>query len=184
LGGLVLQERDTNQKKKAKVILQLSGPIALFSCYNLILKRGVGKFMFTIKDVGIQGLVVPDVPLDETKILRKEATRNGPSQAPGFLDDYAFLISGLLDLFEFGGGIKWLLWAETEQGDGTYQTAISGDHGQYATKMYQKESSGSAQRPVFKKFDPVEATWKDQDMVQVQVPDFFLGDKEDVRGEG
>ncbi|XP_062178220.1 uncharacterized protein LOC133883051 [Alnus glutinosa] len=37
--------------------------------------------------------------------------RNGPSKAPGFLDDYAFLISGLLDLFEFGGGIKWLLWA-------------------------------------------------------------------------
>lgn len=117
--------------------------------------------MFTIKDVGIQGLVVPDVPLDETEILRKEATRNGPSQVPGFLDDCAFLISGLLDLFEFGGGIKWLLWAEIEQGDGTYQTAISGDCGQYATKMYQKESSGSAQRLVFRKFDSVEATWKD-----------------------
>lgn len=37
--------------------------------------------------------------------------RNGPSKAPGFLDDYAFLISGLLDLFEFGGGIYWLVWA-------------------------------------------------------------------------
>lgn len=37
--------------------------------------------------------------------------RNGPSKAPGFLDDYAFLISSLLDLYEFGGGIKWLLWA-------------------------------------------------------------------------
>jgi len=40
------------------------------------------------------------------------------------------------------------------------------------------------QRLVFRKFDPAEATWEDQDMVQVQVPDFFLRDKEDVRGEG
>lgn len=37
--------------------------------------------------------------------------RNSPSKAPGFLDDYAFLISGLLDLYEFGGEINWLLWA-------------------------------------------------------------------------
>lgn len=37
--------------------------------------------------------------------------RNGPSKAPGFLDDYAFLISGLLDLYEFGGSIFWLAWA-------------------------------------------------------------------------
>nr|KYP71327.1 hypothetical protein KK1_010582 [Cajanus cajan] len=37
--------------------------------------------------------------------------RRSPSKAPGFLDDYAFLISGLLDLYEFGGGINWLIWA-------------------------------------------------------------------------
>ncbi|KZV21541.1 spermatogenesis-associated protein 20-like [Dorcoceras hygrometricum] len=37
--------------------------------------------------------------------------RNGPSKAPGFLDDYAFFISGLLDLYEFGGSIFWLTWA-------------------------------------------------------------------------
>ncbi|KAG8389442.1 hypothetical protein BUALT_Bualt02G0229900 [Buddleja alternifolia] len=37
--------------------------------------------------------------------------RNGPSKAPGFLDDYAFLISGLLDLYEFGGSVLWLAWA-------------------------------------------------------------------------
>jgi len=105
------KKKTRTRNKKAKVILQLSCPIALFSYYNPSLKRSVEKFMFTIKDVGIQGLLVPDVPLEETGILRKEATRNGPSQAPGFLDDYAFLIKGLLDLFEFGGGIKWLLWA-------------------------------------------------------------------------
>ncbi|KAK9136958.1 hypothetical protein Sjap_007552 [Stephania japonica] len=37
--------------------------------------------------------------------------RNGPSKAPGYLDDYAFLISGLLDLYEYGGGTNWLSWA-------------------------------------------------------------------------
>ncbi|OVA05350.1 Tryptophan synthase [Macleaya cordata] len=55
------------------VVPQISCPIALFTYYNPILKRGVGKFMTTIKDVGVHGLVVPDVPLEETEILRKEA---------------------------------------------------------------------------------------------------------------
>ncbi|KAL8054788.1 hypothetical protein ABFX02_04G015600 [Erythranthe guttata] len=36
--------------------------------------------------------------------------RNGPSKAPGFLDDYAFLISGLLDLYEYGSSVSWLAW--------------------------------------------------------------------------
>jgi tryptophan synthase alpha chain len=59
-----------------EVVPQLSCPIALFSYYNPILKRGVEKFMTTLKDTGIHGLVVPDVPLEETKILRKEAAYN------------------------------------------------------------------------------------------------------------
>jgi uncharacterized protein YyaL (SSP411 family) len=45
---------------------------------------------------------------EQTRRLQ-HSFRNGPSKAPAFLDDYAFLISGLLDIFEFGGGIKWLL---------------------------------------------------------------------------
>ncbi|KAK6120056.1 hypothetical protein DH2020_046186 [Rehmannia glutinosa] len=59
-----------------QVVPQLSCPIALFSYYNPILKRGVGKFMITLKDTGVHGLVVPDVPLEETEILRKEAINN------------------------------------------------------------------------------------------------------------
>ncbi|XP_022854742.1 tryptophan synthase alpha chain-like isoform X2 [Olea europaea var. sylvestris] len=59
-----------------QVVPQLSCPIALFSYYNPILKRGVEKFMITLKDAGIHGLVVPDVPLEETGILRKEAASN------------------------------------------------------------------------------------------------------------
>ncbi|XP_010554452.1 PREDICTED: tryptophan synthase alpha chain, chloroplastic [Tarenaya hassleriana] len=56
-----------------KVVPQLSCPIALFTYYNPILKKGLTKFMSSIKDVGVHGLVVPDVPLEETEMLRKEA---------------------------------------------------------------------------------------------------------------
>lgn len=59
-----------------EVIPKLSCPIALFTYYNPILKRGIGEFMSIIKDVGVHGLVVPDVPLEETDILRKEALKN------------------------------------------------------------------------------------------------------------
>ncbi|KAL5860142.1 hypothetical protein ACOSQ4_001438 [Xanthoceras sorbifolium] len=59
-----------------EVVPQLSCPIALFTYYNPILKRGVEKFMSTIKDVGVHGLVVPDVPLEETEFLRKEALKH------------------------------------------------------------------------------------------------------------
>ncbi|KAE8722863.1 spermatoproteinsis-associated protein 20-like isoform X2 [Hibiscus syriacus] len=47
---------------------------------------------------------------EQTRRLQ-HSFRNGPSKAPGFLDDYAFLISGLLDLYEFGGSTNWLVWA-------------------------------------------------------------------------
>ncbi|XP_057519695.1 tryptophan synthase alpha chain-like [Amaranthus tricolor] len=59
------------------VVPELSCPIALFTYYNPILKRGVGNFMSTIKDVGVRGLVVPDVPLEETEVLRQEALKYG-----------------------------------------------------------------------------------------------------------
>ncbi|KAK3407380.1 hypothetical protein EUGRSUZ_K03449 [Eucalyptus grandis] len=48
---------------------------------------------------------------DEQTQRLQHSFRKGPSKAPGFLDDYAFLIAGLLDLYEFGGSIQWLKWA-------------------------------------------------------------------------
>ena len=43
------------------------------------------------------------------KLIR--SYRDGPSTVPGFADDYAFLIQGLLDLYEANGNIAWLQWA-------------------------------------------------------------------------
>lgn len=38
-------------------------------------------------------------------------SETAPLKAPGFLDDYAFLISGLLDMYECGSSTHWLAWA-------------------------------------------------------------------------
>jgi hypothetical protein len=37
--------------------------------------------------------------------------RQGPSEVDGFADDYAFLVQGLLDLYEASFDIAWLRWA-------------------------------------------------------------------------
>lgn len=57
-----------------EVIPELSCPIVLFTYYNPILKLGVRNFMTNIKQAGVHGLVVPDLPLEETTILRSEAS--------------------------------------------------------------------------------------------------------------
>lgn len=59
-----------------EVIPQLKAPLVLFSYYNPILKRGPESFMRTIKSVGVRGLVVPDVPLEETTNLRRLTAAN------------------------------------------------------------------------------------------------------------
>jgi uncharacterized protein YyaL (SSP411 family) len=43
------------------------------------------------------------------RLLR--AYRNGSSQVEGFLQDYAYLIQGLIDLYETSFDIQWLQWA-------------------------------------------------------------------------
>jgi tryptophan synthase alpha chain len=59
-----------------EVIPELSCPVSLFTYYNPILKRGIPNFMTIVKEAGLHGLVVPDVPLEETDILRSEAAKN------------------------------------------------------------------------------------------------------------
>jgi uncharacterized protein len=43
--------------------------------------------------------------------------RQGPSTVPGFAEDYAFLIQGLLDLYEADFDYQWLRWAIELQGE-------------------------------------------------------------------
>lgn len=47
----------------------LRAPIILFTYYNPILNRGVEQFLKQLAAVGVQGLVVPDLPLEEVEGL-------------------------------------------------------------------------------------------------------------------
>lgn len=50
----------------------------------------------------------------ETGLLQR-SFRGGPSKVEGFAGDYAFLIQGLLDLYEADLDVNWLLWIEKLQ---------------------------------------------------------------------
>lgn len=52
--------------------------------------------------------------LADTNTLRR-VYREGPGITPGFAEDYAFLISGLLDLYEASFDGAWLAWADALQ---------------------------------------------------------------------
>ncbi|MEL4895521.1 tryptophan synthase subunit alpha [Crocosphaera sp. Alani8] len=55
----------------------IKAPIILFSYYNPIFYRGVEVFLEQIKTAGVQGLVVPDLPLEEAETLLEPAARIG-----------------------------------------------------------------------------------------------------------
>ena len=52
-------------------------PIILFTYYNPIYYRGIEAFLQQIKEAGVSGLVVPDLPLEEAEILLEPATKIG-----------------------------------------------------------------------------------------------------------
>ena len=63
------------------IVKQLSSkvdiPIILFTYYNPIYYRGVENFLKLLKDAGVSGLVVPDLPLEEADVLIKPANEMG-----------------------------------------------------------------------------------------------------------
>ena len=55
---------------------EIETPIILFTYYNPIYFRGVESFLAQISAAGIQGLVIPDLPLEEAEALMAAATEN------------------------------------------------------------------------------------------------------------
>nr|YP_009315697.1 Tryptophan synthase alpha subunit [Trichogloeopsis pedicellata]SCW24355.1 Tryptophan synthase alpha subunit [Trichogloeopsis pedicellata] len=47
----------------------ISAPLILFTYYNPILVRGTHSFLETIANVGIKGLIIPDLPLEEADYI-------------------------------------------------------------------------------------------------------------------
>ena len=61
----------------ANVIPELTAPIVLFTYYNPIIHRGIENFLKQLSQVGVKGLVVPDLPLEEAESLLKPASELG-----------------------------------------------------------------------------------------------------------
>ncbi|URE42668.1 tryptophan synthase [Musa troglodytarum] len=58
-----------------EVVPQISCPIVMFSYYNLILARRSEWFLSALEDAGVKGLIVPDLPFEESADLRREAAK-------------------------------------------------------------------------------------------------------------
>ena len=55
----------------------LRAPIILFTYYNPILHRGIKQFLEQIAEAGVKGLVVPDLPVEESSELLETAASLG-----------------------------------------------------------------------------------------------------------
>ena len=66
-------------------------PVVLMTYVNVILAMGTGAFMARAAQAGVAGVIVPDVPIDESARLREEARAAGlaivPLAAPTTADD-------------------------------------------------------------------------------------------------
>jgi len=54
---------------------QISAPIVIFSYYNLVLRQGVEQFVKKIADSGAKGLLIPDLPLEESEQVLELCSR-------------------------------------------------------------------------------------------------------------
>lgn len=55
----------------------LRAPLILFTYYNPILRRGSEKFISEIAAAGVGGLLIPDIPLEETTEARELCVKYG-----------------------------------------------------------------------------------------------------------
>ena len=58
-----------------QVQAEISAPIILFTYYNPIFYRGIENFLDQINAVGVKGLVVPDLPLEEAEYFLETASK-------------------------------------------------------------------------------------------------------------
>lgn len=55
----------------------LRAPLILFTYYNPILRRGSEQFIKEISEAGVGGLLIPDIPLEETGEARELCAKYG-----------------------------------------------------------------------------------------------------------
>nr|UNJ15554.1 tryptophan synthase alpha subunit [Cyanidiaceae sp.] len=85
--GPVIQEaynkaikNGVNIKKAFKMLKNLQGtinsPLIVFIYYNQLLNYGINQFLEKLVQLEVQGMVVPDLPYDESHILKKKCAIN------------------------------------------------------------------------------------------------------------
>ena len=52
-------------------------PLICLTYFNPLLRRGVGRFMSDCRGSGIDGVIIPDLPVEEAKEVMEEASDNG-----------------------------------------------------------------------------------------------------------
>lgn len=50
---------------------KLSAPLVIFTYYNPILVKGLSEFIAIISHLGVRGLIIPDLPIEETDYIMK-----------------------------------------------------------------------------------------------------------------
>jgi len=60
-----------------KVRKTVKVPLICLTYFNLVLKRGVDRFMKNCKESGIDGVIIPDLPVEEAKEVIEKADDNG-----------------------------------------------------------------------------------------------------------
>nr|YP_010485091.1 tryptophan synthase alpha subunit [Hypnea cervicornis]UVW80785.1 tryptophan synthase alpha subunit [Hypnea cervicornis] len=53
------------------VIPSLNAPVIIFTYYNPVLAKGIANFIFDISSAGASGLIIPDLPLEESDYIMK-----------------------------------------------------------------------------------------------------------------
>ena len=99
-------------------------PIILFTYYNPIYYRGIESFLQQVKNVGVSGLVVPDLPLEEAETLLESAKKIGievtllvaPTSSQSRIDAIAAKSQGFIYLVSVTGvtGVRSQMAAEVK----------------------------------------------------------------------
>jgi tryptophan synthase alpha chain len=57
-------------------------PVLVMTYFNLIEARGVERFLGRVAELGVSGLIVPDIPLEESSVLLEPCDRHGLALIP------------------------------------------------------------------------------------------------------
>nr|YP_009122258.1 tryptophan synthase alpha chain [Vertebrata lanosa]AJH66016.1 tryptophan synthase alpha chain [Vertebrata lanosa] len=52
-----------------KIYLKINTPVIIFTYYNPILVKGIKRFIAIISKLGVRGLIIPDLPLEESDYM-------------------------------------------------------------------------------------------------------------------